>query len=107
MPSIRLDTNSISVGSDSIQSGTIRPELKAALDSYETFFDKYIAFMTSYNAGGGSVNKLSEYTEFMTQYADTMQKMGAMESDNLSDAELTYYLEVTTRITNKLLKISQ
>ena len=92
--------------SANLSNTSIRPEFKEALDSYEAFFDKYIAFMTSYNAGGGSVNKLSEYTEFMTQYADTMQKMGNLQSEDLTDEELAYYLEVTTRISTKLLSVS-
>ena len=106
MSSIRLDTNVVSASSENVSSSSIRPEFKEALDSYEAFFDKYIAFMTSYNAGGGSVNKLSEYTEFMTQYADTMQKMGDLQSEDLTDEEMAYYLEVTTRISTKLLSVS-
>ena len=110
LSSVNLDPNynakTAVVTSESVSSGSIRPEFKEALDSYEAFFDKYIAFMTTYNEGNGSLDTLSEYTEFMTQYADTMQKMGDLQSEDLTDEELAYYLEVTTRISTKLLSVS-
>ncbi len=85
----------------------IRPDFKAAMDSYEDFFDKYCAFMKKYNESDDPLSLMDEYSEFMKQYADTMSKMNALKSDSLSDAELQYYLEVNNRITQKLLEISQ
>ncbi len=43
----------------------------------------------------------------MTQYTETMEKMNALNGDEMSAAELIYYTEVTTRITKKLIDIAQ
>lgn len=85
-------------------SNGIRPEFKEALDSYEAFFDEYIAFMKKYSTSDDIMSMLTDYVNYLTQYAETMEKMSALESDDLSPAELAYYIEVTTRINEKLLK---
>lgn len=47
--------------------------------------------MESYDATDATM--LGKYTEFMTQYADTMQKFTALEDDEMNDAEAAYYIE--------------
>jgi hypothetical protein len=85
----------------------IRPDFKAAMDSYEVFFDKYCAFMKKYKESDDPSSLMDEYSEFMKQYADTMSKMNALKTDSLSDAELQYYIEVNNRITQKLLEVTK
>ena len=46
---------------------------------------------------------LAEYTEFMGKYTDTMTKFEAIEDSDMNDAETAYYIEVQTRINQKLL----
>lgn len=72
-----------------------------AMDSYEAFFDDYIAFMANYDEKS-DVHALAEYTSLLMQYADTMEKLEAIDEDSLSEEDLAYYLEVTTRIYAKL-----
>ena len=48
---------------------------------------------------------LADYTKYLTAYTETMAKMNAISDDELSDAEAAYYLEVSTRITQKLLEV--
>ncbi len=84
----------------------MRIEFKEAMDSYEDFFDEYISFMTTYTDSSNSVSLLVDYGKFMLQLTETMEKLEAWGEDDLNDAELAYYLEVTTRINTKLLTIS-
>lgn len=81
----------------------IRPEFKEALDSYEDFFDEYCDFMKKFNESPDDLSLLGEYTEYLTQYSETMEKMDELDDGEMNDAELKYYLEVTTRINQKLI----
>ena len=83
----------------------IRPEMKEFLDSYEAFIDEYAAFMERYaNADSGDLAAMmGDYASFMSRYADFAEKLDAMDEDDLTNAELAYYLEVTSRASQKLL----
>ena len=78
-------------------SDDIRPEVKEALDSYESFMNDYADFMKKYNENPSDSELLSEYADYMSNYADTMDKINNLEND-LNDAELKYYTEVQTRV---------
>lgn len=84
-------------------STNIRPEFKEAMDSYEEFFDEYVEFMKKYSESGYSISMISDYTQFMSQYTETMEAMGQLGEKEMSTEETAYYLEVTTRINQKLL----
>lgn len=84
----------------------IRPEFKKAMDSYEDFFDEYCKIMKKYNKNPNDTTILADYTEYMGEYADMMNKMNAWEDKDLSNEELAYYTKVTSRITGKLAKVS-
>lgn len=84
----------------------IRPEFKEAMDSYEAFFDEYVAFMEKYAESDDTTSLLADYSNYMSQYAEVMKKMDAIDEDELSTAEAAYYLEVSTRITQKLATVA-
>lgn len=84
----------------------ISPEFKEAMDSYEIFFDEYCEFMKKYSETEDTSSMLVDYAKYMGQYAETMAKMSAINEDELSDAELLYYIEVTGRITTKLSEVN-
>ena len=90
---------------ESTVSTGIRPEIKEALDSYESFFEEYCDFMIKYEDSNGSISMLGDYLSFMAKYADAMSKLEALE-DDLNDAELTYYMQVMGRITQKLAQVA-
>ncbi len=81
----------------------IRPEFKEAMDSYEAFFDEYISFMSRFTEAEFSLDLLTDYTDFMEKYTETMESMDKWGEGDLSTEESAYYLEVTTRINNKLI----
>ncbi len=81
----------------------IRPDFKEAMDSYEAFFDEYIDFMTRYKNADNPASMLLDYTSFMKRYADTMEKLDAINEDELSSAESAYYTDVMARISAKMI----
>lgn len=87
--------------------GDIRPEIKEAIDSYESFMNEYVEFMKKYESSNDIASLAAQYTEFASKYTDVESKFDALENDDLNDAETTYYIEVQTRINNKLLEINQ
>ena len=80
--------------------------LKAFLDSYEEFVDEYLVFMKKYMADPtNAVSMLTEYSEIMGKYADFAEKVDQYDSKEMSTEDAKYYLEVTTRCTQKMLDI--
>ena len=84
----------------------MRPEFKEALDSYEEFMDEYCEFMEEYAENPADIKLLTKYAKFMSQYAETSEKIEAMDSSDMNDAETRYYIEVTSRVSQKLLETS-
>lgn len=83
---------------------TVDPELKAFLDSYEQFVDEYVEFMKLYQQNPTDLTLLAKYTDIMQRYTDFMSKYNALDEDEMSDADLAYYIDVTARIEKKLLE---
>lgn len=88
--------------SSNLPAGGIRREFKEALDSYEAFFDEYIAFMEKYANSDNAIGMLTDYLAYMERYAETMEKLDALDDSEMSTEEALYYMEVQTRITQKL-----
>lgn len=84
----------------------IDPEFKAAMDSYEKFFDEYVAIIKKYKANPTYMSILTDYANYMGQYADMMQKFEKWENEDLNTAEAAYYVDVQARITKKLLEVA-
>ena len=92
---------------DSASADGVNPELREFLDSYEKFVDKYVDFMKKYINDSSNVTKmLTEYTEIMEEYADFIEKVDAYDTETMSAADASYYIEVTSRCTQKMLEIN-
>lgn len=87
-------------------SSGIRQEFKEAMDSYEEFFDEYIAFMKKFESDA-SLSMLTDYANYMSKCEDTMSKLDAINEDELTPEELSYYTEVMLRINQKILGVLQ
>lgn len=84
----------------------MRPVFKEAMDSYEEFMTEYCEFMKKYSESDGTdLGLLADYADYMLKYADIMQDFEAWESGDLNTAELSYYIDVQTRINKKLLEV--
>lgn len=83
----------------------IRPEFKEAMDSYEAFYDEYCSFMKEYSNNPTDLSLLTKYTDMLSKAAEMDEKFEAWDEDEMSDEELSYYLDVTLRIEKKLLDL--
>ena len=76
------------------------------MDSYEEFFDEYVAIMRKYKENPADLSILTDYSNYMSQYADMMQKLEKWENEDLNAAETAYYIDVQARISKKLLEVA-
>ena len=86
----------------------IRPEIKEFLDAYEACMDEYVDFMQKYkNADATSMaSMMDDYYRILARYAEFAEKIDAFNESELTNAELAYYLEVTSRVSQKLLSVA-
>lgn len=89
-------TVTVKVGKSKLK---VHEGFKHAMDEYEAFFDEYIRFMKNPD--------MSKYSQFMTQYAETMAALDAVADADMTDDELAYYTAVMLRIDEKLLSAVQ
>lgn len=94
------ETSAAEADSDS---GAIRPEFKSAMDSYEAFMDEYCAFMKKYSENPSDLGLLADYAEYMKKYADAVKDFEALDNNEMNAAEAAYYVEVSARVSKKLL----
>ncbi len=85
----------------------IRPEFRKAMDDLESFYDDYCEFMKQYQANPTDMTLLSKYASMAAKLIEMNEEMENWEGEDMNDAEAKYYLEVTNRITQKLLEVSQ
>ncbi len=85
----------------------LRSDFKNAMDSYEEFMDDYVAFMKKYIKNPYDMTVLADYAKFMADYAKFCKDFEKWESEDLNDEELAYYLEVQSRVSQKLLEVAQ
>ena len=86
------------------ESTEVTPELKEFLDSYEAFIDKYVEFMKNYDSNSdNAIAMLGDYLEIMKELAEFEEALDQYDSDDMSTADALYYLEVTTRCSQKML----
>lgn len=84
----------------------MRPEFKAAMDSYEAFMNEYCDFMARYaQSDGTDLGLLADYTDYMSKYADVVKDFEAWDNGEMNTVEMAYYLDVQTRIEKRLLEV--
>ena len=86
----------------------MRPEFKAAMDSYESFINEYVDFMKKYMANPGDMSLLMDYANYMSKYSDFVEDFEEWDDDDdMSTAEMAYYIDVQVRVSKKLLEIAE
>ncbi len=80
----------------------MRVEFKSAMDDYEAFYDEYCEFMNKYKANPTDLTLLGEYSDMLQRLEDMDEAFDEWENDDLNTAELKYYLEVNSRVLQKL-----
>ena len=64
----------------------------------DQFAKEYVEFIKKYSESSYSLSMLSDYIDFMSKYTGMVERMEAINDDELSAADYAYYIEVTTRI---------
>lgn len=97
----------VSVELPEIAEDFIDPEFKKMMDEFEAFFDEYAEFVNRMNNADTmeALELMTAYTEYLEKYSSVMEKMEAIDEDELTTAEALYYAEVTGRIYLKLAKM--
>lgn len=85
-------------------SGEVTPELKAYLDSYEEYMDSYIEFMKKMAEDPNDITVITEYANMVAKYNEFAKAIEEYDVDEMSEADRQYYIEVTTRVSTKLME---
>lgn len=84
----------------------LRPDFKAAMDSYEAFYDEYCEVMKQYNENPADIQILTKYTGMMSKLVEMNEAFDAWDQSELNKAELKYYLEVHNRVMQKIVDVA-
>ena len=72
------------------------------MDSYEAFMNEYCDFMEKYSKNPTDAGLMADYMSYMQKYDDFTKKFDQWGGEDLNDAELAYYMEVQTRVYDRL-----
>lgn len=84
----------------------VDPELKAFLDSYESFMNEYISFYERFDPNApDALSMISEYASIMDRYSDFTQKIDEYNSkkDDMSKEDIKYYMDVLNRVNKRMI----
>ena len=98
------ETSEESEESETIDQSLIRDDVKAAIDSYEAFIDEYCEFMESYDAS--DMTMLAKHAELLQKEVEMTTKFDAISDQDLTEAEILYYTEVSLRCSQKMLTVT-
>ena len=89
----------------------VDPEFKAALDQYEAFINGYCDFLEAYLKADTDtqLSMMEDYTTWMNQYAEVMDAVRTLDAcqDEMTPAQLSYYVEVTARVSQRMIEFSE
>lgn len=80
-------------------------EFKEAMDSYEAYIDEYCTFMKKYaKSNGTDMSLIADYAKFVKKLEDANKKFDKWKNEDMNNQEASYYIEVQTRVSKKLLE---
>ncbi len=107
----KKETTTTSTETTSTKEETSKDELskdfKEAMDSYEKFMNEYVSFMKKYKENPTDISLLSDYSTYMSKYADFVENFEKWETQEMNAAETAYYIDVQARVSKKLLEVAQ
>ena len=80
----------------------MRPEFKEAMDTYEAFYNEYCDFLGKYAQNPTDFSLLGQYAGMLSKAGEMDAAFKKWDEGNLNSAELQYYLEVNSRVLQKL-----
>ncbi len=103
---VSLKSSDPTNSTDNTDKNGLRTDFKKAMDSYEKFMNDYVEFMKKYsNSDGSDLTLITDYANMLKNYNTYSDEFVKWEDSDLNDAEFKYYVEVQTRVNNKLLSI--
>ena len=69
--------------------------------------DEYVAIVQQYRENPNDMGLLSDYTAYMSKYADFVEGFEQWDDEEMNEAETAYYIEVQARVSKKLLDAAQ
>ena len=99
---------SISVENEDIEQIVegIRPEFQQAMDSYESFYNEYCDVLEEYMENPSDLNLLTKYSDLMLKAEEVDKAFEEWNEEDMTNEELQYYLEVSSRIMQRLVEVS-
>ena len=89
----------------------VDPEFKAALDQYEAFINGYCDFLEAYLKADTDtqLSMMEDYATWMSQYTEVMDAVRTLDAcqDEMTPAQLSYYVEVTARVSQRMIEFSE
>lgn len=98
------DTTPETENADSANETGLRPDFKAAMDSYEAFMGEYCDFMAAYSENPSDLTLIGKYATYLEKYTKLTEDFDKWNSEDMNAAELAYYTEVQARVSKKLLE---
>ena len=80
----------------------MRPAFKEAMDAYESFYNEYCDFLSNYTKNPTDFSLLGQYAGMLSKAGEMDEAFKEWKEDDLNSAELQYYLEVNSRVLQKL-----
>lgn len=91
---------------DASSSESSSSDFRAMVDEYEDFMNEYCDFMEKYNSDSGNVVSMAaDYASMMDGYSEWLEKIDAIDEDNLSTEDDQYFIDAQTRINQRLMEI--
>lgn len=84
----------------------MRPEFKEAMDKYEAFYEEYCNVLQKYSENPMDMTLLTEYSNLMAKAVEVDEAFEKWGDEDLTNEELKYYLEVNTRVMQKMLDVA-
>ena len=82
------------------------PEFKEAMDAYEAFYDEYCDFMIRYQDNPTDLMLVAQYGQLLIKMAEVNEAFEKWDESELNNEELKYYLEVSSRVMQKLVDVT-
>ena len=102
-----VDESPQTIAPETQDNNTLRPDFKAAIDSYENYINDYVDFMKKYNANPMDYKLIAEYSKMMIEYGKMVKDFEKWEDEEMNAAETAYYVDVQSRVSKRLLEVAQ
>ena len=77
------------------------------MDSYEAFYDEYCEFLKEYYENPTDTKLLTKYAKMADKLIQMDEKFAAWQDGDMNEAEQKYYIEVNSRVLQKLADVMQ